>query len=309
MLGCSGTQQSGRVTTVLEENHMLLGVRLMNSLGISGVPFTGMDIGGFTGGPSPSLYIRWMQIGAFIPYFRNHSTLNTRSSEPWTYGEDALPIIRNYINLRYKLLPYIYSSFYEATQNGLPLMRTLAIDNTFDPNVYDAAYQNEYLFGGSFLVAPFESTKDYGKVYFPAGLWYNLYTDEQLQGRQAVIQPLSVSSLPVYVKESSIIPMQSLVQTTAEAPTDTLSLHVYNGSVANEFTYYEDDGKSYGYENDGYYKRALKFSPADHTIIFDEVSGNFKSKFHTVKLIMHGFNGLSQVKNGWKSCKCKFHNL
>ena len=279
-----------------EENHMMLGVRLMNSLGISGVPFTGMDIGGFTGGPSPSLYIRWMQIGAFIPYFRNHTTLNTRSSEPWTYGEDALPVIRNYINLRYKLLPYIYSSFYEATQNGLPLMRTLAIDYTFDPNVYDAAYQNQYMFGGSFLVAPFESTKDFGKVYLPPGLWYNLYTDEQLQGKQAVIQPLSVSGLPVYVKEGSIIPMQSLVQTTAEEPTDTLTLHVYNGNVANEFIYYEDDGKSYNYENDGYYKRVLKFNPSDHKIIFDEVSGNFKSKFHIVKLILHGFSGLSQVK-------------
>jgi len=175
-------------------------------------------------------------------------------------------------------------------------MRTLAIDYAFDPNVYDVAYQNQYMFGQAFLVAPFESTKDYGKVYLPGGLWYNLYTDEQLQGKQAVIQPLSVSSLPVYVKEGSIIPMQSLVQTTAEAPTDTLSLHIYNGSVANELIYYEDDGKSYSYENDGYYKRALKFNPADHSVIFDEVSGNFKSKFHAVKLIMHGFNAISQVK-------------
>ena len=279
-----------------EESHMLLGIRLMNSLGISGVPFTGMDIGGFTGGPSTSLYIRWMQIGAFNPYFRNHSTLNSRSSEPWTYGEDALPVIRDYINLRYKLLPYIYSIFYEASQNGLPLMRALAINYPFDPNVYDAAFQNQYIFGPAFLIAPFESTKEYGKIYLPGGLWYNLYTDEALRGKQSLIQPLSVSSLPVYVKESSIIPMQSLVQTTAEAPTDTLTVHIYNGGIPNEFTYYEDDGKSYNYEHGDYYKRDLKFNPAGHLIIFDEVSGNFISKFHTVKLIMHGFNAISQVK-------------
>ena len=97
---------------------MIAGVRLLNSLGLSGVPFTGMDIGGFTGGASPALFIRWMQIGAFIPYYRNHTQLNTKSSEPWTYGEDALEISRNYINFRYKLMPYIYSTFYEATQNG-----------------------------------------------------------------------------------------------------------------------------------------------------------------------------------------------
>jgi len=279
-----------------EENHMLAGVRLMNSLGISGVPFTGMDIGGFTGGPTTTLYIRWMQIGAFIPYFRNHTGFNSKSSEPWTYGEDALDVIRNYINLRYKLLPYIYSTFYESSQNGLPVMRSLAINNSFDPNVYDAAFQNQYLFGKSFLVAPFESTKEYGKVYLPEGLWYNLYNDEQLKGNQQIIQPLSVSSLPVYVKESSIIPMQSLVQTTAEAPTDTLSLHIYNGNTANEFVYYEDDGKSDNYIQGDYYKRTIKFDPATHSIVFDPVSGKYISKFHHVKLVLHGFDAINQVK-------------
>jgi alpha-glucosidase len=108
-----------------ENDHMLLGVRLMNSLGLSGVPFTGMDVGGFTGGASPSLYARWMQIGAFNPYFRNHSGINSKASEPWAYGEEVLEITRNYINLRYRLLPYLYSTFYEATQSGSPIMRSL----------------------------------------------------------------------------------------------------------------------------------------------------------------------------------------
>jgi len=297
--GYAGLQRYSAIWTGdnrAEENHLLAGVRLLNSLGISGVSFTGMDIGGFTGGPSATLYIRWMQIGAFIPYFRNHTGYNSKSSEPWTYGEDALPIIRNYINLRYKLLPYIYAAFYESSLDGLPVMQSLAISNTFDDNVYDPAFQNQYMFGKAFLVAPFESTKEYGKVYLPSGLWYNLYNDEQLQGKQQIIQPLSVSSLPVYVKESSIIPMQSLVQTTAQAPTDTLSLHIYNGNVLNEFVYYEDDGKTYNYEQGDYYKRSIKFEPAGHHIIFDEVSGNFKSKFHFIKLIMHGFSAINQVK-------------
>ena len=297
--GYAGLQRYSAIWTGdnrAEENHLLAGVRLLNSLGISGVSFTGMDIGGFTGGPSATLYIRWMQIGAFIPYFRNHTGYNSKSSEPWTYGEDALPIIRNYINLRYKLLPYIYAAFYESSLDGLPVMQSLAISNTFDDNVYDPAFQNQYMFGKAFLVAPFESTKEYGKVYLPSGLWYNLYNDEQLQGKQQIIQPLSVSSLPVYVKESSIIPMQSLVQTTAQAPTDTLSLHIYNGNVLNEFVYYEDDGKTYNYEQGDYYKRSIKFDPAGRSIILDEVSGNFISKFHFIKLIMHGFSAINQVK-------------
>ena len=297
--GYAGLQRYSAIWTGdnrAEESHMLAGVRLLNSLGLSGVPFTGMDIGGFTGNPSVPLYIKWMELGAFIPYYRNHTGFNSRSAEPWVFGEDALPVVRNYVNLRYKLLPYIYSTFYEASQNGLPVMRSLAINYPFDANIYDTTFQNEYMFGNSFLVAPFESTKEFGKVYLPEGSWYNLYSDEKLQGGQPTIQTLSVGSLPVFVKESSIVPMQSLVQTTAEPTTDTLYLHIYNGSVAHEFVYYEDDGKSDNYLNGDYYKRSVKFNPAKHGIVLNAVQGNFASKFHHVKLIMHGFNTITQAK-------------
>jgi alpha-glucosidase len=207
-----------------------------------------MDIGGFTGNPTVSLYTRWMELGAFIPYFRNHTGLNTKSAEPWTFGEDVLDITRNYISLRYQLLPYLYSTFYESTQNGLPVMRSMAINYTFDPKVMWPDFQNQYQFGNAFMVMPFESTKDYGKVYLPEGNWYDLYTDAPEHGKQEKVIPLKINKLPVYVKGGSIIPMQSLVQTTAEKPTDTLSVHIYNGSTANSFVYYEDDGKSFNYE-------------------------------------------------------------
>ena len=145
-----------------EDDHMLLGVRLLNSLGLSGVSFSGMDVGGFAGNPSIALYAKWMQLGAFIPYFRNHSANDTKSDEPWTMGKDVLEIARNYISLRYQLMPYLYSTFYESTQNGLPVMRSLAINYTFDPKVISTEYQNQYQFGSAFMVAPFESGKDYG---------------------------------------------------------------------------------------------------------------------------------------------------
>ena len=312
--GYAGLQRYAAIWTGdnrAEDDHMLLGVRLISSLGLSGVPFTGMDIGGFTGGASTALFTRWMQVGAFIPYFRNHSALNTKSSEPWTYGEDALEISRNYINLRYKLMPYLYSTFYEATQNGLSVVRSLAISYTFDPKIYDPDYQNQYLFGQSFMIAPFESTKDFGRVYFPEGGWYNLYTDQRYEGNQEIIQPLTISRLPVYVKESSIIPMQSLVQSTAEMPTDTLILHVYNGNTPNEFVYYEDDGKSYNYEHNDFYKRTITFDPSNHELILGETSGNFKSKFHNIKLIMHAFKAVKQIIVNGKPVNgtSKFYNM
>ncbi|RYZ32826.1 MAG: DUF5110 domain-containing protein, partial [Sphingobacteriales bacterium] len=291
-----------------EDAHMLAGVRLLTSLGLSGVAFTGMDVGGFTGNPTPVLYTRWMQLGAFIPYFRNHTALNTKSAEPWSFGEDVLDITRNYINLRYRMLPYLYSSFYEATQSGMPVVRSLAIDYTHDAQIYNPVFQNQYLFGQSILVMPQESQQTFAKVYFPEGDWYNLYDDRRTQGHTDQLIELSTALLPVYVKAGSIIPMQSLVQNTMEKPSDTLVLHIYNGDAANAFTYYEDDGDTYQYEQGDFYKRTIRFDPLVKTISLEPVSGKGKSKFRFIRLALHGFSGNAIKANGaqvnvsnWKS--------
>lgn len=278
-----------------EEDHMLQGVRMLSSLGISGISFSAMDIGGFTGNPTVGLYTKWMELGAFIPYYRNHTGLNTKSAEPWTFGEDVLDVTRNYISLRYQLLPYIYSAFYESTQTGMPVMRSLAINYTFDPKVLSADFQNQYEFGNGLMIAPFDSGKDYGKVYFPEGNWYDLYTDAPEKGNQEKPVALSVNKLPVYVKGASIIPMQSLTQTTAEQPTDTLSIHLYNGDTANSFVYYEDDGKSFDYQKGDFYKRAITFNPVQHSITFGKADGNYASRFKYIRLIMHGFNNSEAI--------------
>lgn len=285
-----------------EEDHMLQGIRILNSLGLSGVSFTGMDVGGFSGNESIPLYTRWIELGAFTPYFRNHTTLNTKSAEPWTFGEDALVIARNYISLRYQLMPYLYSTFYGSTQNGLPVMRSLAMDYTFDPNVLSPEFQNQYQFGRAFMVAPFESSKEYGKIYFPEGTWYDLYNDSVQAGQQAKVVPLSLNKLPVYVKGGSIIPMQSLVQTTAVKPTDTLSVHIYNGT-ANSFVYYEDDGKSFAYKTGAFYKRTIMFNPSARSITFNEAEGSYPSQFKYMKLVLHGYDqidGVNTDKNHYK---------
>ncbi|RPD38561.1 TIM-barrel domain-containing protein [Chitinophaga barathri] len=296
--GYAGLQRYSAIWTGdnrAEDDHMLLGVRLMNSLGLSGVAFTGMDIGGFTGNGGPALYARWIQIGAFTPYCRSHTGINTKSAEPWAYGEEVLEISRNYINLRYKLLPYIYSCFYNATQTGLPLMRTLALTDTHDPKVYDTRFQNEYQFGPAFLIAPFESKQAYAPVYFPKGDWYSLYDDTKETGGQEKMLTLGMHTLPVYVKESSIIPMQSLVQTTKEKPSDTLFLHIYKGNIANDFMYYEDDGETFDYEKEGYFRRNISYRPQEGVLLLEKASGKLASKFKNIQLILHGFAGQENI--------------
>lgn len=276
-----------------EDDHMLAGVRLLGSLGLSGVPFSAMDVGGFTGNPTVGLYTRWMQLGAFIPYFRNHTQLNTKSAEPWSFGEEVLETCRNYISLRYRLLPYLYSTFYEATQNGMPIVRSLAIDYTHDPKIYTTGFQNEFLFGPGFLVMPQESSQQFAKVYLPAGDWYNLYTDAREKGGQEKLIELNTATLPVYVKGGSIIPMQSLIQNTGEQPTDTLTLHIYPGENKTSFDYYEDDGTSYNYEQGDFYKRHIQYDPVARTITLETPAGSFTSRFKHLRMALHGFSGNS----------------
>jgi alpha-glucosidase len=311
--GYSGLQRYTAIWTGdnrAEDDHMLLGIRLLSSLGLSGVPFTGMDVGGFTGNPSVSLYARWMQIGAFSPYFRNHTGVNTKSAEPWAFGEEVLEIVRNYVNLRYQLMPYLYSSFYEATQNGKPIVRSLAINYTHDEKVYSTKFQNQYEFGNGFMIVPFAGADTYGNIYFPQGNWYDLYTDEVLAGKQEKIIPVTLNKLPVYVKESSIIPMQSLVQTTAQKPTDTLTVHIYKGNVNNSFVYYEDDGESYNYENGNFFKRTITYDAAKKQITFAKAEGSATSKFKRIKLMMHGFANQSiKVNNKAMKSGSEFYNF
>ncbi len=297
--GFAGLQRYSAIWTGdnrAEEDHMLLGVRLLNSLGLSGVPFTGMDVGGFTGVPTQSLFARWMQIGAFTPYFRNHAATDTKASEPWTYGDDVLDISRNYVNLRYRLMPYLYSAFADAAASGEPVMRSLAIDYTHDPKIYDYAFQNQYMFGKALLVAPFESTKDFGKVYFPAGKWYDLATDAVEDGAREKIVELSVAKLPVYAMAGSVLPVQTLVQSTAEKPSGTLALHIYKGDVNNATTYYEDDGATFAYQQGAYYKRAIGYDGAARRITVGAVEGSFKSKFGKLELVLHGFGDAPSLK-------------
>ena len=291
--GYAGLQRYAAIWTGdnrAEDDHMLAGVRLLTSLGISGVAFTGMDIGGFTGNPSAALYTRWMQLGAFIPYFRNHTALNSKAAEPWTFGEDILDITRQYIGLRYTLLPYLYSAFHEAASSGMPIARSLAIDYTRDPHIYDPRFQDEFLCGPGLLVMPQTGNAAFNRIYLPQGDWYDAYTGQRIHGSKDTIIELSEQRLPVYVKAGSVLPRESLIQNTAQQPADTLDLHCYAGPQPSSFVYYEDDGTSYDYEKGGYYQRIIRIEPTNRTITLEKPQGAYPSKFHYIRLLLHGFD-------------------
>jgi alpha-glucosidase len=157
--------------------------------------------------------------------------------------------------------------------------------------VYDNAYQNQFLFGGSMMVVPVTSTERNKKLYLPKGEWYNIYSDERLTGEAAHLEEVPIYQLPVFIKGSSIIPLQGIVQSTKENPSDTLQLHIYNGSEKNSFMYYEDEGDGFGYKSNIYCKKQMIFSPADKKMVIEKQQGSFTSKFKKLRLVFHGFGG------------------
>ena len=291
----SGTQRYSAVWTgdnTGTDAHMLLGQRLVNSLGITGMSFIGVDIGGFSGNPTPELMVRWNSLGVYTPMFRNHAIQGSKMREPWEWGKNNEQIIKKDIEQRYKLLPYLYSSFYQSTQTGLPVSRTLAIEHSFDGNVFDERFQNEFMFGDAMLVAPVESTKLTEDVYLPQGSWYRLSSDRFYEGEQIVNVQAPLTDLPVFVKAGGIIPMQSVVQSTNEKGDGILQIHIWNGREANSFIYYEDDGVSYDYEQGVYYKRVISFNPIEKSLSLSSVEGSSKSRFMQLKFVLHGFDGV-----------------
>jgi len=315
----SGGQRYSAVWTgdnFASDDHMLLGVRLINGLGLSGFPFAGMDIAGFDGEPTPALFARWLSIGVFSPFFRGHAKHGTMQHEPWSFGEEIEAISRNLINFRYVLMPYIYSSFYQAAQTGMPVARSLAIDYTFDPRVFNYDKEHQYLFGPNILVAPAKSTDRYESVYLPKGEWYHLYSDKKYTGNSDIVVSAPLTELPVFVKAGSIIPQQSLVQNTSENTDGILYLHLYAGDEKGTFTYYEDDGVSFDDQKNIYCKREIILDTRGHKLTLGQQSGTYVSRFKKIRLIFHGFgvmesrliktrveNNLPVYDTGWEKDK------
>ncbi len=298
--GFSGIQRYAAVWTgdnVSYDEHMMLGVRLVNSMGLTGIAFAGYDTGGFVGDANTKLFARWISIAAFSPFFRAHTMINTRDSEPWSYGEEVEQIARNFIKLRYQLMPYLYSLFHEASETGMPIQRSLAINYTHEPKVYDHQYHHQYLFGPYILVAPVESSKDLVKIFLPEGEWYYLYTGKKYAGNQEIILECPIHRLPVFMKAGAIIPMQVAMQNT-KAITSQLIIHVYHGNDFQKFTYYKDDGETFQYQQGLQLTRVMEYDGQNKRIVIGSETGKLDSTYTSMRFVFHGMNSATVSVNG-----------
>lgn len=289
--GFAGIQRYAAVWTgdnVASDEHMLAGVRLVNSLGLGGISFAGYDIGGFVGNTQPKLFARWIALATFCPLFRAHTMINSNASEPWAFGEEVEQISKNYIRLRYKLLPLIYTAFYKSYESGIPLSKSLSIDYSFDDKVYHGAYENQYLFCEHLLVSAVESYKEITKIYLPEGTWYHFFTGEKLDGNQELLWECPIEYLPVFVKAGAILPMQSVKTHTEDVKDGQINIHIYKGMGLSEQLIYEDDGKSTAYQKSSFSKTLIRMDFTANKLSIEKIAANYESEYHTANFFFHG---------------------
>lgn len=246
--GYAGTQRyaalwTGDNTSVWE--HLESSISMFINLGLSGYSYIGGDVGGFLGDSNGELLARWTQLGVFTPLFRNHSAKGTIHQEPWCFGEDTLEITRKYIKLRYKLITYLYNIMRESSISGEPIIRPLFYHYQNDEKTYNI--NDQFLFGENILICPITRPNTNTRmVYLPEGDWYDYWTKERLVGGKYIIKEADINTLPIFIKNGSIIPMDEEMNYIGENEKN-LEFHFYCGNNG-KYKLYLDDGISFDYE-------------------------------------------------------------
>jgi alpha-D-xyloside xylohydrolase len=248
---------------------------------ISGLPYWTTDIGGFfrpgrtqyTDEKFQELLTRWYQWGTFNPIFRIHGYMT--ETEPWKYGQKVEDNMRKMLDLRYRLIPYIYSEAWQVTKNGSTMMRPMVMDFNGDTAAVNRQY--EFMFGKAFLVAPItEPNITEWNIYLPkSAAWYDFWTGKRFEGGQTVKTNASLDKIPLFIKTGSIVPMGKLSQYAAEKLADTLEIRIYKGADG-KFDLYEDEGDNYNYEKGNYTIIPFNWNEKSQTLIIGDKQGSYK---------------------------------
>ncbi|HTR82537.1 MAG TPA: glycoside hydrolase family 31 protein [Bacteroidota bacterium] len=251
--GYAGTQRYSAAWTgdnVSSWEHLAMAMPMCMNFGLSGQPFVGPDIGGFIGTPTGEMYTRWLEYGVFLPLCRSHSVKGSINKEPWAFGENFEAINRKFIELRYRLLPYLYTEFYKASVTGVPIMRPLMLEFPEDKTTY--RIDTQFMVGGDILVSPVvEAGSTTRRMYLPAGNWYDFWTREKIAGGKWIEAAAPIDRIPIFVRAGSVIPMQQVVQYSDQAPADPLTFEIFPSDTAHGLCY-EDDGISFDYRKGMY---------------------------------------------------------
>ncbi|MGC1616056.1 MAG: glycoside hydrolase family 31 protein [Candidatus Acidiferrum sp.] len=269
-------------------NHIGMSVPQIMSLGLSGYALVGADVGGFAGSPPADLLTRWYELGVFYPIYRDHAAKDTADHEPWASGPKQEVIRKRSIELRYRLLPYIYTAMEKTSRTGVPLMEPVFLEYPGDEGSYGE--DHEFLFGPDLFVAPVITEKmDAEDVHLPPGDWYDFWTADVHTSKDQISLRPALAETPLYVRAGAIVPMQPVVQSTNEKPDGPLELRVYMGDECHG-TLYQDDGLTFAYQKGDYLRVnfTCDISPQDMTVSSSVEKNGYKPWWNSTQLEIFG---------------------
>lgn len=256
-------------------------IRILISLGLSGIPFTGSDIGGFSGNPSPELYVRWLQMSTFCAFMRTHSAIGTQPREPWIFSEPYATMLRKFLELRYQFLPYLYTQAWLVTQTGAPFIRPVFWNAPEQSNLW--TIEDEFLLGDEILIAPVcEEGAPSRLVTLPPGGWFDFWDSQFHAGNQVIQYPTPLHRIPIFIRSNSVIPLQ-------EGDKFVLHLFINELELGDKLSLagkvYSDIGDGYGdYRLDRYNLS----KNLDRIELHKKYEGNYRPSQENIGLQFHG---------------------
>ncbi|MEZ0184680.1 glycoside hydrolase family 31 protein [Flavobacterium oncorhynchi] len=268
--------------------HLWIANIQVQRMSISGMGFTGSDIGGFAEQPTGELYARWIQLGVFHPFCRTHSSGDHGNQEPWAFDEEVINITRKFVSLRYQLLPYLYTMFWQYIEEGIPMLKPLVY---FDQDDTQTHYRNdEFIFGNQILVCPILEPNAVGRrMYIPRGEWYNYWTNEFSVGGREVWIDTKFDEIPVFVKAGAVIPKYPVQQYVGELEFDELTLDLYYKNGKEKSVVYEDAQDGYDYKKGRYSFLSFKTIGKEKELIIQlHKEGKYDTPYSKYKINLIG---------------------
>jgi alpha-glucosidase len=264
--------------------------QLMN-MGLSGVAWAGVDVGGFFDDCDGELLARFTEFGVFQPFCRNHTIKGSRNQEPWAFGEPYESVCRKMIKLRQRLLPYFYTLFEECHRTGAPIVRPLLFEYPDDETTY--ATDDEFLLGDALLVAPIARPGiEYRHVYLPRGTWCHFWTGEHIEGPTHVLAHAPLGQPAIYARSNAAIPLWPEMNHVGERPADPLTLLIHPAEGTGDSTFYEDAGNGFAYERGEYARRSVicEVLGGSISVRLGEQEGSFAPERGAVHLELRAVN-------------------
>jgi len=267
--------------------HLAIANNQAQRMAMSGFSFAGSDIGGFAEQPQGELFARWIQLGVFHAFCRVHSSGDHGDQEPWVFGTEITDIVRKFVEIRYQLLPYLYTSFWNHINHGTPILKSLVL---YDQEDVATHYRSdEFIFGDSILVCPILEPNSKGRrMYIPRGNWYNFWTDEVVEGGREVWVDADLDSMPIFIKEGAVIPKYPVQQYVDEKKFNEITLDVYFKIGTEKSQLFDDAHDGYDYKKGRYSLRTFKVTGKKNELILQQhKQGKFDADYNNFNIIFH----------------------